>query len=172
VSKGLSAIAQTFADYVLKLALVGVDGIFYATTWASDSLMTAQEYWKLARPYDMLVLEAAIKLPFNMLHICGNRIHFEAMANYPVHAIHWDMRGELNPSLAEGKTITPCAVADGVNRKLMSGGTPDQIKAQGGRALIQARKERFLLAPSCAVDITDTPETNLLAMRATAEEGT
>ena len=172
VSKGLSAIAETFADYVRKLVSAGVDGIFYATIWASDLLLTPQEYRKLARPHDMLVLEASIKLPFNMLHVCGNRIHFEAMADYPVHAIHWDMHGELNPNMAEGKTITPCAVAGGVNRKVMSGGTPDEIKVQVRRALIQTRRERLLLAPSCAVAIADTPDTNLLALRAAVEEDT
>ncbi len=170
VSQGLAVIAETFADFVRKLASAGVDGIYFATNLASESLLTPGEYRKLARPHDMLVLEAAIKLPFNILHLCGNRIYLEAMADYPVHAIHWDMHGELNPNMAEGKTMGPQAVAGGVKREVIAKGTPGEIEAQARRALLQTGGERFILAPSCSVAIADAPEANLRALRAASEE--
>lgn len=170
VSCGLAAIAETFADFVRKLAAAGVDGIYFATTWANDGMLTSQEYRELARPHDMLVLEEARNLWFNMLHLCRDRIHLEAMADYPVHAIHWDMHTGGNPNMVEGKTITPVAVAGGVDRRMLAEGSAEEVKAQVRRALIQTGGRRFLLGPSCTLEIALTPVANLRAMQRAAGE--
>jgi uroporphyrinogen decarboxylase len=170
VSYGLAAIAETFADFVRKLAAAGLDGVYFATTWANDGMLRAQEYRELARPHDMLVLEEARNLWFNMLHLCRDRIHLEAMANYPVHAIHWDMHTGGNPNMAEGKTIAPVAVAGGVDRRVLAEGSDEEVKTQVRRALIQTGTRRFLLGPSCSVEIAITPEANFRTMRSEAEK--
>jgi len=171
VSQGLAAIAETFADFVRKLAAAGVDGVYFATTWANEGMLDAKEYRNLARTHDMLVLEEARNLWFNVLHLCGDRIHLEDMADYPVHAIHWDMHAEENPNMAEGKTIIAPAVAGGVDRRVLSGGSAEEVKTQVRRALIQTGARHFLLGPSCSADIFRTPQANFSAMRNASEEG-
>lgn len=170
VRQGLMAIAETFAGFIRRLAAAGVDGIYFATNLASDSCFSAAEYRDLARPYDLKVLEAASSLPFNILHLCGNRVHLEAMADYPVAAFHWDMHGEGNADIAEGKIRVTQAVAGGVNRWTIAKGTPNEVRGQALQARRQAKDERFLLAPSCSVAIADSPEDNLRALRTAAQE--
>ncbi|MBW2147368.1 MAG: hypothetical protein JRG73_06665 [Deltaproteobacteria bacterium] len=171
VSQGLAAIAETFADFVRRLASAGADGIYFATTWANDGMLSTREYRELARPHDMLVLEATRNLQFNILHLCRDRIHMDAMADYPVHAVHWDMHAGGNPNMTEGKTIVPTAVAGGVDLRVLAEGSAGEVKAQVRRALIQTGARRFLLGPSCSVAIAAAPEANLRAMRNAAEEG-
>ena len=169
VRAGLAAIAETFAAYVRRLAAGGVDGIYYATVWGSDLLVTPEEYRSLARPWDLQVLEAAAGLPFNMLHVCGNRIHFESMADYPAHAIHWDNHGERNPPLDDPRARPPRVIAGGVHRGLLASGTPEQVGVQAREALRATGGRSFLLAPSCAIALAETPEANLRALRAAVE---
>lgn len=170
VGHGLAAIAETFATYVRRLAAEGVDGIYFATVWGSDLLVTAEEFRTLARPWDLEVLDAAQGLPFNMLHVCGNRIHFEGTADYPAHVIHWDNHGERNPPLDDPRARPPRVIAGGVNRKLLAAGTPLEIRAQAREALTATGGRNFFLAPSCAIALAETPEENLRALRAVVEE--
>ena len=171
VSQGLAAIAETFANFVRELAGIGIDGIFFATTWANDEMLTAKEYHELVRPHDMTVLEAAKQLPFNMLHLCQHPIHLTAMADYPVHAINWDMHAGENPSLSEGRHEVSGAVVGGIDRNALAEGSAQEIRTQVRQALTQTDARRIILTPGCAVDITKTPESNFRALRSAAEEG-
>lgn len=165
VRTALAAIAETFVEFIRKLESIGVDGIYFATKQASEDTMTAEEYWKFARPYDLQVLESAKNLHFNMLHICENRIHFQALADYPVQVIHWDTTLSGNPNFAEGKKLVSTAVGGGVSRDTMAKGSVEEVKAQAREALAQTGGQHFLLGPSCSVAIAITPEENLRALR-------
>jgi len=171
VSQGLAAIAETFANFVRELAGKGVDGIFFPTTWANDGMLTAKEYHELARPHDMTVLEEARQFPFNMLHLCRHPIHLTAMADYPVHAINWDIHAGENPGLSEGKRKISAAVVGGIDRNLLAEGSAEEIKSQVRQALIQTDARHHLLTPGCAVDLAKTAESNFRALRGAAEEG-
>ena len=171
VGNALAAIAETFAKFVRKLESIGVGGIYFATKQANDETMTATEYRTIARPYDLQVLESAKNLPFNMLHICENRIHFQALVDYPVQVVHWDTTLAGNPNFAEGKKVVSAAVGGGVSRDTMAKGSVEDVKIQAREALAQTGGQHFLLGPSCSVAIAVTPEENLRALRNAPLEG-
>lgn len=153
--RALSAIAQTFADYVrLLLAPIdeggaGLDGIFYAVTGtANASLVSPPDFAEFSRRYDLEVLEAADGAPV-ILHTCGPDSHPEWFTGYPVDALHWDQFKAGNPTLDADLGIT---VVGGPHHELFA---PDADHDRAGAQLdeiLQAAPDRpFLLAPSCTV---------------------
>lgn len=165
IHNALEAIAETFANFVLELKSIGVDGIYYATKQATTDFLTPQEYQDLTRVHDLTVLEAAQGFWFNMLHICGDNIHFESMADYPVQVFHWDTNMAGNPGFDQGLDLFPTAVSGGVSRKSMAYGTLDEVKEEIRKAFAQTKGRRFLLGPGCSVLIPPTPEEHLWALR-------
>ena len=59
VEHAMAAIGDTFARFVAQLAKESVDGIYYSTKWANDGRLTAEQYARFVRPFDLQVLEAA-----------------------------------------------------------------------------------------------------------------
>jgi hypothetical protein len=112
-----------------------------------------------------LKLEAAPNLWFNMLHICGDNIHFKSMADYPVHIFHWDTNLEGNPDFEAGVDELTAAVGGGVSIKTMGYGTLDEVETQMQKAFMQTKGRRFLLGPACSVPIPQTPEAHLWALK-------
>jgi uroporphyrinogen decarboxylase len=172
VNAALEAITETFAAFAAACLERGAAGIFYATTsWATTNRLSAAEYKKYARPYDLKLLRALPPDWFNILHVCKENNLLAAVADYPVPAFNWDARGEGNPSLAEGKTL--------VGGKAVIGGIPH------GRALVEAKPGRleaeiagmrvalgrrgWMLGPGCTFP-PETPEPNLRAVRRALEQ--
>src|SRR5262249_4564609 len=148
----LDTIARTFASYAAACLEMGASGIFFATTgWASADLLTADEYRLFGTDYDLRVLEAvAGKSPLNILHNCGDRIYFDLLAHYPVHAISWAATSPTNPSLADGKIHTTRAVMGGIREKTtLVDGAPEQVAEEVRHALKETDGRRVLLAPGC-----------------------
>lgn len=170
VHTALAAIAETFANFCRELIKNGIDGIYFATNVASDSFFTEAEYQDLGRAYDLQVLQAVESLPFNVFHLCGDKVHLKASVDYPVSAIHWDTLGTGNPGLRNGKSKISQAVAGGVNRWTVSEGTPKDIHRQVQQAIAETEGKRFLLAPSCAISINDSPKANIQALRNAVHE--
>jgi uroporphyrinogen decarboxylase len=165
----LASFAETFAAFVRRLVQIGVDGIYFSTQWATDRRMSALRYQQWVRPYDEIVLAEARSLWFNVLHLCGPQVQLDAMADYPVQAIHWDMHADGNPSLADGAARVPQAVGGGIDvprlanadAKLVEDVLVDCIRAANCRGL--------LVGPGCSAEIGRTPAANFQAMRRAAE---
>jgi uroporphyrinogen decarboxylase len=167
VHRGLAVIARTFAAFVDRCMSVGVSGIFFATIgWASRDYLTEEEYLTFGKKYDLQVLDAlGDRGMFNVLHNCGERIYFELLSQYPVHAINWASTLAGNPSLADGLQMTQKAVMGGISEKTtLLTSTPDQVGAEAREALRQTRGLRFIMAPGCSIP-PDSPEANLRAVR-------
>ena len=116
----LDAIATTLADYARAVVEAGANGIFYAIVrLARAAALTREQYALFGRPYDLRVLEAVraaadgAGLRMNVLHICGDYVYFDDVADYPVRAINWNAALPGNPSLGEdhGKKIADAAPA-------------------------------------------------------------
>jgi uroporphyrinogen decarboxylase len=165
VEQGLAAIAETLAGYARACLEAGADGIFYATNVARADGLTAAECRRFQRPFDLRVLDAVAGAPFNVLHVCGARVHFEEFADYPVTAFSWAL-GAGNPSLAEAHRRTGRAVVSGLPAKpaiaAMSGGA---LAARARRAIEEMNGRALLLAPDCSIN-PDTPEPLLHAVAA------
>ncbi|MGZ6392183.1 MAG: uroporphyrinogen decarboxylase family protein, partial [Ktedonobacterales bacterium] len=161
----LEVIVQTFATYATASLAAGANGIFFATTgWASADLLTQDQYTEFGVEYDLRVLDAvAGRVPFNVLHNCGDHIYFDLLASYPVHAISWAATLPGNPSLADGKLRTAAAVMGGIDEKTtLPHGTPDRVAAEVTQAIKETYGRRLLLAPGCSIP-PNTPPANLRA---------
>jgi uroporphyrinogen decarboxylase len=169
VMKGLEKIAQTARHYVEAAVETGIDGIFYAVQHAQAGLLSEDEFVRFSRMLDLSVLEAAQGLWCNMLHIHGNDIYFEAVADYPVHILNWHDR-ETAPSLAEARASNTLkgglasVVCGGLGRDTLTYGTPAQVQQEAGDAIRQTGGQGLILSTGCVVPVI-APYGNLVAAR-------
>ena len=153
----LGVMTDTLAEYARACLAAGADGLFYATNVATQSLMTAEECRRWQRPWDLRVLEAVEAAPFNLLHVCGTRIHFDEFADYPVTAFSWAIVPG-NPSLDTVHVRTGRAVVGGLPAKPeIASMTADDLVARARRALDEMTGRWLLLGPDCSIN-PDTPE--------------
>jgi uroporphyrinogen decarboxylase len=173
LAAALEVITRTYATYAQACLEAGASGIFFATTgWASADQLTEEEYRRFGLEYDLRVLEAvAGRAPFNVLHNCGERIYFDVLADYPVHAISWASTLPGNPTLGEGQRRTTRAVMGGVSEKTtLPDGTPEQVAAEVRAAIAETEGWRVLVAPGCSIP-PRTPAANLTAAAVAARAG-
>lgn len=163
--RALEAVSETLVAYVRLCLEAGAAGIFFATVeWGSADLISIQEHARFGRPFDLRVLEAAQDASFNVLHVCRANNHLPDLLDYPVSVFHWDAHGQGNPSISAITSRTSKALMGGVSHETtMKSGSPAEVVNEARRAIIDAGRRRFLLAPGCAVD-PNTPERNLRAL--------
>ena len=161
----LEVVTETLLDYSKACVDAGAAGIFFATVeWGSADLISARDYDRFARPFDLRVLEAVEGAPFNVFHVCRDNNHLARLLDYPVAAFHWAAHSPKNPSLAEIAGKTGAAVMGGVSHETtIASGSPADVVKEAERAIIDTGAKRFLLAPGCSIEPT-TPETNLRAL--------
>lgn len=169
VMKGLETIAQTARRFVVAARETGIDGIFYAVQHAQASLMPADEFARFSRVPDLSVLEAADGLWCNMLHIHGDDIYFDAVADYPVHIINWHDRETL-PSLADARASATfksghaSVLCGGLGRDTLTYGTSAQIQLEAADAVQQTGGHGLILSTGCVVPVI-APYGNFVAAR-------
>ncbi len=166
VLQGLAAIAESSAAYVRAAAARGIAGIFLSVGGASYEFMGEEEYARFGRPFDLAVLQAAIGLPFNVLHLHGVKLMFNACLDYPVQAFNWSHQ-HTQPTLAAARLLTAKCLLGGVDEMSTSTVRPRAIQAQVSQAIREAGLRGLILGPGCAVP-SDTPPFNLLAVREAA----
>ena len=171
VEAGLEAIASTFEAYAPLCLEAGADGLFYAATVGpSAGLMTAEEYRRWGRPHDLRILRAAGEASFNMLHLCGPRVLFEAFLDYPVQALNWACSLVGNPSLHEARRMTDKALAGGIaEHGAIEQAGPAEVRDEALRALEETGGMGFLLTPECSLRLKLILEGSLAALRTAAE---
>ncbi|MFA6506876.1 MAG: uroporphyrinogen decarboxylase family protein [Treponemataceae bacterium] len=165
----LDAIADTFARFVKTLVAEGVDGLYFATKWANDVKLTAEQYGRLVRPFDLRVLAEAKSLWCNFLHLCEDRVQLGALAEYPVQVMHWDVEAGHNPTYAEGQKLCGRAVGGGVGAKTLATGSPQDVIDTARRSIALTQGKGFALGPGCSVQIGKTSAENLRALRKAVE---
>lgn len=164
VHEGLKIITESTRRFIDSLQQTGIDGVFYAVQHAQYGLLTSQEYQDFGRAYDMALLDSAQTYWLNMLHLHGENIMFDLLADYPVEVINWhDL--DTEPSLVEGLRQFPGAVCGGLRREqTMVLGTPEQIQEEALQAIRNTGGLRFILGTGCVVPIT-APFGNIKAAR-------
>ncbi|MEE8347438.1 MAG: uroporphyrinogen decarboxylase family protein, partial [Dehalococcoidia bacterium] len=161
---------ETLAAYSAACLERGASGIFFATVeWGSADNISAQDYDRFARPFDLRVLAAAQNAPFNLFHVCRDNNHLTRLLDYPVHAFQWGSRSPTNPSLSDIFPKTDKALMGGVDHgHTIREGSPADVAAQAKEAHDATNGRRFLLAPECSIDPPSpsgqTPPENILAM--------
>ena len=165
IDHALSVIAQTMAEYAHAAVASGADGLFFATNVATDGLVSPDAYIRFGRTYDRTVLEAVVAAPFNVMHVCGDAIHFDLFADYPVQAFNWAL-GPRNPTLRDVERRTGKAVMGGVSTKPRDVElSPDEIAAEVRAAVAEMGGRHLLVAPGCSSS-PEIPEANYHAARA------
>ncbi|MGH2480019.1 MAG: uroporphyrinogen decarboxylase family protein [Ktedonobacteraceae bacterium] len=163
----LRAITETFTSFAIACLEYGASGIFYATNgWASQNLLTPDQYREFGEQYDLEFLDAIkSRSKFNILHNCGTHIYFDQLASYPVQALNWDASAEGNPGLRDGQKRSGKAVMGGISQNnALVGNSPNQVREEVARAIEQTSGLHLLLAPGCAI-APQTPAKNLEAVR-------
>ncbi|HVU67947.1 MAG TPA: uroporphyrinogen decarboxylase family protein [Ktedonobacteraceae bacterium] len=162
----LRVITETFTTFAIACLEYGASGIFYATNgWASQSLLTPDQYREFGEQYDLEFLDAIKRARLNILHNCGSQVYFDQLASYPVHALSWAANAEGNPSLLEGRKRSGKAVMGGLSHdSALKSGSPSQVRDEVAQVLEQTGGLGILLAPGCVISPA-TPAKNLEAVR-------
>ncbi len=169
VMKGLETIARTTRSFLNASVETGIDGVFYAVQHAQATLLSEAEFNRFSRELDLSVLEAAQELWCNMLHIHGDHIFFDAVADYPVHILNWHDR-DTAPSLSEAqasrtfKAGPASVVCGGLARETLTYRTPAEVLVEARDAIQQTAGKGLILSTGCVVPVI-APYGNLVAAR-------
>jgi uroporphyrinogen decarboxylase len=164
VKAGLQTITETIVRFIESLRPAGIAGIFLALQHASYDLLTETEYGEFGRPYDLKILEATQGLWFNLLHLHGQNVMFDLVADYPVQAVNWHDQ-ETPPSLKDALKRFPGALVGGLRQwETMLRGTPDQVRTEVRAAVEQTGGQRLIIGTGCVTPIT-APWGNIWAVR-------
>jgi uroporphyrinogen decarboxylase len=162
---GLEKLTQRTIHFIEEASKTGIAGIFYAIQQASYALTSEAEYAEFGRTYDLRVLKAAKELWLNVLHLHGDDVMFDLIADYPVQAWNWHDRDTL-PTLRDALPKVKGAVCGGLSREwTMLRGTPDDVRREIADAIAQTGGRRYIVGTGC-VTLINTPESNLRAARA------
>ncbi|HEY5595904.1 MAG TPA: uroporphyrinogen decarboxylase family protein [Candidatus Bipolaricaulota bacterium] len=165
---GLQIITQTTADFAKACLQEGADSLFFATQLASFDELSQPQYEAFGMAYDLQILKAIRgQTDLVLLHVHGLNVMFELACRYPVDALNWHDR-RTAPTLARGLEQFEGTVLGGLDEhETLSGGTPDQVRAQAQDAIAQTQGKRFILGAGCVALVT-TPEENFQAAKEAA----
>jgi uroporphyrinogen decarboxylase len=152
VAHGLDVITDTTCRFVRKAVEAGCAGIFLATQMCTAKMMTREDYAAWAKPYDRRVLSAARRQTwFNVLHIHGDDILFDQVADYPVHGYSWHI-WETPPAVDHFLNQTERKViVGGLQRTHITGGELDAVVEDMQKMLRLTGNRRLILAPGCTI---------------------
>lgn len=167
VLAGLNHIATSLADYATEALTRGAAGIFLSLGAATHDCLSIEEYEVWGRPFDMKILDAVRDAPFNVLHIHGNRIHFDSLIDYPASAFNWS-HFATEPSLEQGRARSGKAVMGGIDEATAYYLTPPEMRKQVAASIKQAGTRSLIVSPGCSVP-TDTPAETLRAIKTAVE---
>ncbi len=156
----LETITQSTLNFVREIASTGAAGIFYAVQHATSNLLSEAEFAEFGREYDLRILDATKNYWLNVLHIHGDNIYFDAVADYPLQVWNWHDR-ETGPSLTDGLAKIKGAACGGIARdSVMLCGQPETVRQQVAEAIAQTKGRRYIVGTGC-VTMIPTPEVNI-----------
>ncbi len=165
---GLEKITQATIRFIEEAKKTGIAGLFYAVQHASYAVTSPAEYAEFGKAHDLRVLEAAKGLWLNVLHLHGNDVMFDLVADYPVQVWNWHDR-DTPPTLRDALPKVKGAVCGGLGRdSTMLRGTPDDVRREIADAVAQTGGRRLIIGTGCVTLVT-TPESNLRAARAAVD---
>jgi uroporphyrinogen decarboxylase len=153
----LAVVNDNLTRYAKASLERGAAGIFLSVPATAETL-TAEQFERFMRPFDLALLEAVRGTgDCHVLHAHGSRLYFDRLLDYPVHAISWAERGG-GPSLAEARRRTSLALVGGIEQDGFPTRSAAEVRDEIRRAVAAAGREKFLLAPGCAVPSYSFPE--------------
>lgn len=150
VLPALEAITATTCKLAEEVVHMGAAGIFFASQIEYYGRKDDAFCLKYEKPYDLRVLSAASDGWFNAIHAHGERIMFDVLKDYPVHAFNWHV-GESLPDIDEAFDSLGCALMGGLNRVDVKENHKNEIHNQIYRMVRQTGGKRLLVTPGCVV---------------------
>jgi len=168
VHAGLKTITENVLRFTEAALKTGIDGVFYAVQHAQYGLLTETEYRKFGKEFDLQCLQPVQAAWLNMLHLHGQDVMFDQVADLPIQILNWHDR-ETFPSLAEAKERFSGVMCGGLRRyESIVLGTPEEITAEARDAIEATDGTRLILGTGCVTPIM-APHGNLLAARKSVE---
>jgi uroporphyrinogen decarboxylase len=163
----LSVVNDNLIRYAISSLHGGASGIFYSVPATPDSL-TAEQYERFMRPFDVAFLEAIRPFgEFHILHAHGKGLFLDRLQDYPVHAISWADR-ESGPPLSAMRRMTPRALMGGIDHANFPYTSAAKIREQVRSSVEEGGARKLFVAPGCAIPTYSFPE---LIRAARAEVG-
>ena len=163
----LTVVNDNLVRYAITSLHGGASGIFYSVPATPDSL-TAEQYERFMRPFDLAFLEAIRPFgEFHVLHAHGKELYLDRLQEYPVHAISWADR-ESGPPLALMRRVTTKALMGGLAHENFAYTSAAKLREQVRAAVAEAGTRKLFIAPGCAIPSYSFPE---LIRAARAEVG-
>lgn len=169
VVPALRAITATFTAFAAEVRNAGADGLFYATTaWASEDMLTWNEYQTFALPFDLEVIAGTGGGALNLFHVCGSNNYVKKLAGYNFHSslYNWDDADPTNATLEQGQKILPGkTLVGGVDyRGWLVRSDASEMSYLVDKVKSQHKPSTLIIGPGCAID-PRTPAANLKAIR-------
>jgi uroporphyrinogen decarboxylase len=153
---GLKIVNQNLIQYALASLERGAAGIFLSVPATAESV-APEQYEKFMRPFDLQFLKAIEgKGEFHILHAHGEKLYFDRLLDYPVHALSWaDLNG--GPTISDVRRRTSLTLMAGLDHVKFPYVSVRVIRDQANAALAQAGNTKFILAPGCSVPTYSFP---------------
>jgi uroporphyrinogen decarboxylase len=128
----------------------GAAGIFLSAP-ASAETLTLEQYERFMRPFDLAFLEAIRgRGECHVLHAHGERLYFDRLLDYPVHALSWADRNG-GPTIAEARQRTSLTLMTGLDHVRFADMTAEDVRREARSAREEGGPTRFFLAPGCSL---------------------
>ncbi len=163
VHTGLGKITESTLRFFEAARKTGIAGIFYAVQQAQYGILTVDEFQSFGSYYDLQILDACRDLWLNVLHLHGENVMFDQLANYPVTVMNWHDR-DTYPSLAEAQQRFNGAVCGGLRSETIVYGAPEEISDQARDAVRMTGGKKFILGTGCVTPVI-APWGNIQAAR-------
>ncbi len=156
LKRALKVVNENLIQYALASLERGTAGIFLSVPATAESV-TPEQYEQFMRPFDLEFLKAIQgKGEFHILHAHGEKLYFNRLLDYPVHALSWaDLNG--GPTIAEARRRTSCTLMAGLDHVKFPYISVQIIRDQVKAALAQAGNTKFILAPGCSLPTYSFP---------------
>jgi uroporphyrinogen decarboxylase len=167
LEQALRVITDVTIRFALDALAAGAHGVFFATQLASFRLLSAAEYERFGKTFDLQVLAALSgKTRINMLHAHGDDIMFDLLAAYPVEMINWHDR-LTEPNLREATARFPGLLVGGLNEHgALLGSDPEAIEDEVRDAIAQTHGRRLMIGPGCVMPLAVSAASIAAAVRA------
>jgi uroporphyrinogen decarboxylase len=161
--RALEVMTESILRFIDAARETGIAGIYYAIQHAAYPLLSREEYLTFGRPYDLRILSGTADLWCNLVHLHGEQVMFNMVADYPVPFLNWHDR-DTGISLGDGLAQTSAAASGGVSQWTIHQEDPAGVLAEVDDARTQTGDRRLLLGTGCVI-MTTTPLRNIRALR-------
>jgi uroporphyrinogen decarboxylase len=160
---GLRTITDVTIDFALASLEAGAHGFFLATQCASYRVATETEYLRFGKRYDLEFFAALQgRTRFDLLHVHGEDVMFDLLADYPVSLVNWHDRLTA-PRLGEALARCPQLLVGGLEEnRTLTNGPSAAIGAEVRDAIAQTGGRRLMIGPGCVL-LVSTPDAHVRA---------